>query len=122
MSSILSAQQLRGLRDVLVTDWRRLPPGQISSFIDLDKLGALPGRTALPKMLKNCEIPESDKFYVKSLRDKINRKKATNKLRNKKQEEFVNLEEQISDLKKERKKWLNLKYKIEEEIAKYSKC
>ena len=104
---------------MFVTNWRSLPPSQISAFIDLDRLGALPGRATLPRMLKNCEIPESDKLYVKNLRDKINRKKATNKLRKRNQEEFINLEEQVSDLKKKRKEWLDLKHKLEEEIAKY---
>ena len=121
MSSVISAQKLRGLRDVLVTNWIRLPPAQVSTFIDLDKLVALPGRAALPRMLNNCEISKSDKLYIKKLRDKVNRKKATNKLRKKNQEEFVNLEEQVSDLKKERKKWLDLKQRLAEEIANYSK-
>ena len=119
MSSTLTKQQLRGLNDVLVTNWRQLLPTQISNLIDSNKLGALNGRGSLCRMLESSRIPDNDKLYIRNVRDRLNRTKATKKFRSKQRDEMHGLVEVIPALKQERNDLLEEKQELNNQIEFY---
>ena len=119
MSSALTVQQLRGLNDVLVTNWRQLLPAQISNLIDSNKLGALNGRGSLCRMLESSRIPDNDKLYIRNVRDRLNRTKATKKFRSKQRDEMHGLVEVIPALKQERNDLLEEKQELNNQIGFY---
>ena len=121
MSSILTRQQLRGLNDVLLTNWPQLLPAKTSDLIDSAKLGSLNGRGSLCRMLDTSQIPDNDKLYIRNVRDKLNRMKATKKFRSRKRAEMVELIEEIPVLMRQKMEILRMKLELENEIEFYKR-
>ena len=119
MSSKLTRQQLRGLNDILYTNWRQLLPAETANLIDSDKLGALSGRGALCRMLDTSQIPDNDKLHIRNVRDRLNRTKATKKFRSKQKDEMRQLREEIPALIHEKSEMLEEKLELKNEIEFY---
>ena len=119
MSSILRKEDLRSLHPILVPNWRQIVPNTIENLIDTRKLVQLEGRSPLAKILNASVLEESDKTIVKNIRDRLNRKKATRKFRERNKLEDIMLAADIDTLSKLELELINCKKELRSEIDFY---
>ena len=94
-------------------------PITIYHLIDNKKLAELEGRTPLVKILDNSVLRESEKTYIKNLRDRLNRKKATRTFREKNKRDNQLLSEDIESLTNLKQNLLELRNNLISEIECY---